>query len=106
MGLLSTLLQRAPIKPFAEQLAEEIGKRYPQRIDADAKKRPSVNRLTRIVEDACHKAKDFQQEHKLGWYGRAKLGHSLKWALKDRGYSEDFINLATEAVIVTISKKA
>lgn len=74
MGLISALFHKAPITQFAAQLAEEIAKRYPQHVDADSAKRPSVNRLTRIVEDACKKARAFQDEHQLGWVGKAKLG--------------------------------
>ena len=105
MCLISALFQKAPITQFAAQLAEEITKRYPQHVDADPAKRPSVNRLTRIVEDACKKARAFQDEHKLGWVGKARLGNAFRWALKERGYRQDFIDLATEALIVYISKK-
>lgn len=105
MGFISELFHKAPINQFAEQLAGEIAKRYPQHVDADPAKRPSVNRLTRIVEDACKKARTFQDEHKLGWMGKARLGNAFRWALKERGYRQDFIDLATEALIVYISKK-
>jgi len=104
MGLISSLFRPAPLKAFAEQMVEDIVKRYPQRLDADAGKRPSVNRLTRIVEDVCNKAQAFQQEHKLGWLGKARLSNTFKWALKERGYQDDFVNLATEALVVYLSK--
>ena len=46
----------------------------------------------------------FQQEHRLGWIGKASLGNSFRWELREMGYQKDFIDLATEAVVVHISK--
>lgn len=105
MRFLSSLLSKPPIQKFATQLTDDIEKRYPVHVDADPKKRPSVNRLTRIVEDVCVKGQSFQKEHRLGWLGKAKLGNAFRWELKERGYQQDFIDLATEALVVYISKK-
>lgn len=104
MGVITSLFVRAPVEAFAKTLAQDISKRYPASLDQQAGKRPSVNRLTRIVEDACAKAVDFQQLHKLGWIGKASLGNSFRWELREMGYQKDFIDLATEAVVVHISK--
>lgn len=104
MGLLNALMHRAPIAGFATTLAQDIAKRYPPALDQQPGKRPSVNRLTRILEDACAKAVAFQAEHRLGWLGKAKLGNAFRWSLQDMGYQKDFVDFATEAVIVHISK--
>lgn len=104
MGLFTSLLVRAPVESFAKAIAQDIGKRYPPALDQQVGKRPSVNRLTRIVEDACKKVTDFQAEHKLGWLGKASLGNSFRWELRDMGYQKDFVDFATEAVVVHLSK--
>ena len=104
MGVISSLFVRAPVDAFAKALAQDIAKRYPASLDQQAGKRPSVNRLTRIVEDVCAKAVTFQAEHRLGWIGKASLGNSFRWELREMGYQKDFIDLATEAVVVHISK--
>lgn len=105
MGLLSTFSSNSPVVAFAKSLAQDIGKRYPPALDQQPGKRPSVNRLTRIMEDACKKAVDFQAEHKLGWLGKAKLGNSFRWELTEMGYQKDFVDFATEAVVVHVSRK-
>ena len=46
------MFSRAPIDTFAKSLADEIAKRYPPALDQEPGKRPSVNRLTRIIEEA------------------------------------------------------
>ena len=106
MGIGSLFRSRAPIEDFARSLVDDIAKRYPVAIDQDDSARPSANRLTRIVEDVCKKAVDFKGEHKLGVLGKAKLGNAFRWELSNRGYRKEFVDLATEAVVVHISRKS
>lgn len=92
------------IDTFVTGLVEDLVKRYPPELDNNPSKLPSVNRLTRILEDTCQRAASFQSEKKLGVYGKAKLGNTFKWALTERKYTKKFVDLATEAIIVHISK--
>ncbi len=96
----------AEVKEFAESLAEAIAKRYPPAMDAAETRKVSANRLTKILEDAFEKAANFQHEKALGWYRKASLGNDFRWKLKEFGYSERFIELATEGLVVYISRKA
>jgi len=106
MGIVTSLLVRAPVDSFAKSLAHDIEKRYPPALDKQVGKRPTVNRLTRIVEDACKKAESFRTEHRLGWLGKAVLGNSFRWELTEMGYQKDFVDFATEAIVVHVSRKA
>jgi hypothetical protein len=105
MGLIDSLFARPDVDEFAKALAQDVAKRYPPALDQDVAKRPSVNRLTRIVEDVCTKAVEYQSSHKLGWLGKAKLGNAFRWELTAMGYKKDFVELATEAVIVHLSRR-
>lgn len=96
--------QSAKIEIFAKSLADDIAKRYPIELDNNPGKHLSINRLTRILEDTCRLAVEFQQTQKLGVFGKARLGNAFKWALVELGYRKEFIEFATEAVIVHISK--
>ena len=97
--------RKSELKNFALDLADQIAKRYPPALDSQPGKRPSVNRLTRITEDACAKAVEFHDQHKLGWLSRARLGNDFRWALAELGYSKEFVDFATEAVVVHTSRK-
>jgi hypothetical protein len=99
------LKRTSEIQEFALDLANQLAKRYPPALDSQPAKRPSVNRLTRITEDACAKAVEFHDTHKLGWFSRARLGNHFRWALTELGYTKEFVDFATEAVIVHISRK-
>lgn len=97
--------RNSEIKEFAVGLAAQLAKRYPPALDSQPGKRPSVNRLTRITEDACVKAVEFHDSRRLGWFSRARLGNHFRWALTELGYTKEFVDFATEAVIVHISRK-
>lgn len=92
------------VKEFAVQLADKLAKRYPPALDCEPGRRPSVNRLTRIVEEACQQAVEFKAEQKLGWLGKARLGNEFRWALAELGYSKEFTDFATEAVVVYLTR--
>lgn len=89
---------------FATTLATDIEKRYPPSLDNTPSKHPSITRLTRIIEDVCKQVILYQAEHRLGWIGKARLANKFKWRLKEKGYSKNFIDFATEAVIVHLNK--
>lgn len=92
------------VKTFAADLAGKLAKRYPPALDCEPGRRPSVNRLTRIVEETCKQAVDFKAEQKLGWLGQARLGNEFRWSLTELGYSKEFVDFATEAVVVYLTR--
>jgi hypothetical protein len=101
-----TLFSSQHINAFARELADTLAKRYPPSLDANPEKKVSANRLTKVLEDALAKAVEFQREHKLGLFGKAKLGNEFKWQLKELGYTEKFIEVATEGLMVYITRGA
>lgn len=106
MKSIWTTFAPAPVNEFAASLAQDIAKRYPPALDQQAGKRPSVNRLTRIMEDVCSRAVEFRATQRLGWLGKARLGNAFRWRLTELGYQKDFVDFATEAVVVHISRGA
>lgn len=105
MGMLDSL-RGSSANDFAKQLALDLSAHYPPSLDQSPQKRVSVNRMTRILEDAFSRAESFKNEQRLGWLGKARLGNSFRWELKELGYSSDFIEMATEGLIVYITRKA
>lgn len=103
MALLG-LLDTKEVESFATALAEDLGRRFPpaseKRTDPGAK-----NQLGVILEGLSKRAERFRDEKKLGLYKKAKLGNVFKWKLKDLGYSDGFIDHATNAVITRIAMK-
>lgn len=56
------------------------------------------------MEDATNKAVAFQDQHDLGWIGKATLGNAFRWELSGLGYQKDFVDFATEAIVIIISR--
>ena len=67
--------------------------------------RGAKNQLGVILEGLSKRAERFRDEKKLGIYKKAKLGNVFKWRLKELGYSEAFIDQATNAVVTRIAMK-
>ena len=104
MGLFGSTSGK-DVDTFAKTLAQDLAKRYPPALDKGNERKISQKRLTTILEDTYTRAVANKTEHKLGVYKKARLGNTFRWELQDMGYSEKFIELATEGMIVYITRK-
>lgn len=105
MGLLDKLLGR-DVDDFAKSLAQAIAKRYPPALDKSPERRVSPNRITKVLEDAMEQASSFAANQRLGVYKKAKLANSFKWQLRELGYSEKFVEVATEGLVVYVTRRS
>ena len=103
MGILDKVLGR-DVDAFAKDLAEMVAKRYPPALDQAPQRRVSANRITKILEDALEKGATFAKERRLGVYKKARLANTFKWQLKELGYSEKFVEVATEGLLVYVTR--
>lgn len=92
------------VNEFAKELAVNLSKRYPPALDVNPEKKISANRLTKVLEEALSSAAQFQRDNRLGLFGKAKLGNEFKWHLKELGYSDKFIDVATEGLMVYVTR--
>lgn len=83
---------------FAVALAREFATLFPAGTDAAEGKR-----FARAVDEICNRARAFQRENQLGIYGRAKIGTSFKFELKNAGYPDEFIDSLTHQVLLVMS---
>jgi len=105
MGLFERFSSK-DVDTFAKSLAVEISKRYPPTLDQAKEKKISQNRISRVLEEAYGKAVAFKSEKNLGVYRKARLGNTFRWELTELGYSKPFVEVATEGLIVYITRKA
>jgi len=85
---------------FAKTLAQGIARRYPPVIANSPEQMVSHKRVMEILEEAFARAHQFERENRLGILGRAKLGHTFKWELKEMGYEGKFVEMATGELAV------
>ena len=99
------LFGKSKTDEFARSLAQDIAKRYPPAIANNPEQMVSQKRLTSILEDAFNRARQFNAENRLGMFKKAKLGNTFKWELKEMGYDKKFVDMATEGLIVYLTRK-
>ncbi len=104
MGLFGTASGK-DVDAFAKTLALDLAKRYPPALDQGGERKLSQKRLTTILEETFDKAVGFKNEHKLGVYKKARLGNTFRWQLQELGYSEKFVETATEGLVVYVARK-
>lgn len=105
MGLFG-MISSKEVDAFAKALAQDIAKRYPPSLDAAKEKRISQSRISKVLEEAYGRAIRFRDEKRLGVYKKARLGNTFRWELKELGYSEHFVETATEGLVVYIARKS
>ena len=87
-------------------LAQTLAHRYPPELEQDGKLRTSADRLSRVLEGLYVECKRDLGGERLTLLARARLAHAFKWGLIERGYSKAFIDVATEGLVVSLSKPA
>jgi hypothetical protein len=88
---------------FAEELAKSLQRDLPPKIVENSPQSLTVNRVTAILERCYDKASTYKSENKLGFLGRASFANSFRWKLKEMGYPDKFIDLATEGLVVRLA---
>jgi hypothetical protein len=85
---------------FATALAREFARLAPPGEAA-----PGAQRVARAIDEVCGRAKAFQRDKRLGIYGRAKVGTSFKFELKNAGYPSEFVDHLTRQLLLIMSGK-
>ena len=92
-------------KEFSANLVKKVEKRYPVSLDVGQQRKISERKLTKILESVYREANEFKSDNKLWIYGKAQLINEFRWGLKELGYSEAFIEVASGGLTVYLSKK-
>ena len=100
-------LRTKEVDAFADRVVSELTKRVPlnmlRKEGGKADKR--FSRMNDVISD---QVRAFGRDQRPNIYQRARLGNRVKWALKDAGYPEPFVDaLTTELVtLVTVATKS
>lgn len=103
MSLLN-FVTRSIEKEFASTLIQKLAKDLPPALISEGRGKVTVNKITRCLEQAYADAKGFKADRRLGVVGRAVVANAFKWGLTEAGYPEEFVRMATEGLIVALSK--
>ena len=91
---------------LARDIVTELVKRVPP-TTLPAKDKKAALRLRNTHDAIFARAGKFARTHKLNIYKKARLANQFKWALREAGYPQDFIESWTYelATLVTLSSR-
>jgi hypothetical protein len=94
------------IEAFATALMVGFSKRFPPDMvkDLGTDKLKPASQLGKVVGELERQAVAFQQEQKLGVYGKAKFINTIKWQMKEMGYAERFIDVTAANLAQVMGK--
>jgi len=90
---------------FARSLVQQLVRELPANLIETRRKVLSVNKVTRQLERLYETAAQYQAANRIGMVRRAVLANTFRWELKNHGYPDDFIEVATEGLVVELSRK-
>lgn len=93
------------VPEFVGLFVDKLVKQYPPSMDTMRKRKISVKRLTAILEGLYKEVDKVKSTGKISLFKKAKISNEVKWKLKDKGYSEEFVSLVTEGLIVYLTRK-
>lgn len=99
-NFVSRSVEKAAVHSVVDQIAKEL----PPAVIEAGRGKVSVNKVTRLLERAYDALRTLRDQRSLGFVGRAVVANAFKWELKERGYHSDFVDMATEGLIVALSK--
>jgi hypothetical protein len=103
--MISSFFCTSEDKALVRLLTLQLQKELPPALLENQKKVLSVNKISRLLEKTYQKLSEHYRPLKINFVKRAAIANQFKWELKNSGYSEDFIDVATEGLIVELMKK-
>ena len=88
---------------FALSLADEFIKA--NSIKTDKKSKKNDIKLAKANDMLAMKIKAFQNENKLGIYGKARVGNKFMWALREHGFEKEFSEDITRKLFHKFNEK-
>lgn len=103
--MLLNIFDYSAERKLANDLAERLLKDLPPSLMEKQRKLLSVNKVTRLLEKAYETARTYHQTNQPGFIRRAILANHFKWALRSQNYPDDFIDIATEGLVMALMNK-
>jgi hypothetical protein len=98
-------LPHGEIDRFAAELAEELAREFPPAPAAGTSRSASDGAFMRVLESVCERAAAYRRAHRLRLAQQTRLGQAFRERLEALGYSDRFVDTATEALMVYVARR-
>lgn len=90
------------VDAFADSIVAELREGYPPSgVELPATK--AIDRLRKSFGRMFVRIDAFAGSNPLNLYKKARLGNRVKWALKDAGYAEEFVEAFTRELVMHVA---
>jgi len=93
------------VDAFADGAVADLVKRVPPASMA-APGKSTAKRLKSINDQIFARAEAFARSTPLNLYKKAHLGNRVKWALREAGYNQEFVDALTYELVTVVSLAA
>jgi hypothetical protein len=98
--MMPSWLDASPSIKFGESLAHFFVENVPH--DPNISEKRFAIKTSAVLEKMDRKINAFKTEHRLNVYKKAKLGNAFKWALKDSGHDQEYIDKLTDWLVARL----
>ena len=98
------LFNTRELEEFANALAKDLQLRFPPASEARTDS-GAAHQIKVILDGLAARAVRYHEQHRLGVYRKAKLGNVFRWKLKEMGYSDAFVDNATEIIVKRLAAR-
>lgn len=95
-----SFLDASSAKEFGGGLARFYMDRMP--LNVAMKDKQFAAKSVKLLEQMELQVKAYRQKNKLNFYKVAQMGNAFKWALKDAGYDDAYIDKLTQWLVVAV----
>jgi len=88
----------------AKELGAGLARFYMERMPLNLalKDKQFAVKSLKVIEQMDAQVKAYRQTHKLNFYKTAQMGNAFKWALKDAGYDDAYVDKLTQWLVVAV----
>lgn len=91
------------VEAFGQKLVEDFARRFPPALESDERPGMPSSRLSQALVEFYARAEKFRVQENLGVYKKAKLANTVKWRMKELGYSEVLIEDMIKSLAVRLA---
>ena len=100
--MLGDWLNTSEVDAFVDSIVAELVRRFPpEGVELPAKK--ATARLRRTHDVIFRRVEAFASATALNLYKKAHLGNRFKWALKEAGYPDEFVDTLTHELVTVVT---